>query len=263
MIKYFCAVLVAIFATQAVSQELSTDLSVPTNRYVRDAQGSLTLTRWEDAGIKLDIVGDVSAKTAFSTASYLETLSNYAETKLELVGRAEDWFVPRAEVSEQANYVVLFGDLSSLKQPDGSLLHSQNVGHSIDRASRDIRSIFDEGLTHLATGCFGKWSASNENVLRAFVVVVDSSQPSNVQQGCLGYSLVASLGVHNITTKFEFDMPRYGSKQSRPDFSNESEIIMLLQLSAYCRAIMASDSLRCPGDLYGLMLKYYEELIPG
>ncbi|KIC12150.1 hypothetical protein RA19_02565 [Leisingera sp. ANG-M1] len=71
---------------------------------------------------------------------------------------------------------------------------------------------------------------------------------------------MASLGVFYITTKFEFDMPKYGGKQNRPDFSNDSEIIMLLQLSAYCREVMASDSLQCPADLYGSMLKYYEEL---
>ncbi|WP_152612269.1 hypothetical protein [Leisingera sp. ANG-S5] len=252
----------AFFATQTVSQELSTDLSVPTNRYVRDAQGALTLTRWEEAGIKLDIVGDVSAKTAFSTASYLETLSNYAETKLELVGSAEEWFAPGLGISAQANYVVLFEDLSSTRLPDDALLFRQSIKSSLDGASPKIQSILDAGLTHLGTGCYGKWNASAKNVIAALIMVVDSSQPSVVQQGCLNYSLVSSLGVHPVTAKFEFDMLRYGSKQNRPDFSNDSEIIMLLQLSAYCREVMATDSLQCPADLYGLMLQSYKEQIP-
>ncbi|WP_291734824.1 hypothetical protein [Leisingera sp. F5] len=260
-LSFRIAVMCFVFCASLVrGGEISSDQRYLTDRYILHNVNIPTLTHWR-SGISVELAGDVPLATSFSAISRLKFLSENADADVQMVGSAENWFSSKTQVSGEANYLILFEDLSSKNLKKGNLLHLSHIETSMAEANPGIKALFEEGLTHLGTSCYGKWKASVNNVVWAFAAVVDTSMSIEDQLDCLKYNVPASLGAHPYVTTLDFHFTDKEGAANKPVFFDESEIVLQLRLSAYCRNVLKRDSLECPAHLFGQLLRHHKVLL--
>ena len=260
MFRSFSSIVLFLFASFAAAEEQMPDQRYLTNRYVVQDVNVPTLTYWGN-DISVELVGDVPHEIAFAEVSRLKFLSEHADIAVRMAGSSEKWFSSKGQVSSDANYVIHFADLSSTKPEKDSLLFLGKDQVDLEESHPNIRTLFEAGLTFYGPACYGSWKVSIDNVARANVIVVDTSEPVKIQLDCLKFSIPFSLGVQPDVTTIGFQFSREQTPDTRPVFIDESEIVLQLRLSAYCRNVLNQNSLECPMQLFGQVLRVHKDLL--
>ncbi len=250
-----------VFLATSVNGQESSDLVVPTNRYIRENADLMTLTHWPD-GIAFEAVGDVPAELGFHSASMLKFLGEHAKTQISLPGSPGNWFLPKGSIGPETNYALLFGRLKDDKARNATKVYiGRDIDIDISNAKPEIRRLLSSGLSVQGAGCFAAWGANEKNEVRGFVLVVDTEVSQLDQRACIDRFVPSSLGVLPVFSNLSWS--EYEGKRIPQDepFVDESELVFLLRASAYCRDVLEDFSLQCPAAILGDVYRHHESTL--
>jgi len=249
-----------LLATQSAGQDLS-EFETPTTRYIRENANLLTLSYWPEE-VSFEAVGDVPLDLGFQSASSLQVFSEMAEASLKMVGEPDSWFTSKTSVGQDANYVVVFGKLKGAEARNAEIVYiGRDFDLNVENARPEVRQILASGLKAQGPGCFASWKASDENEIKAFVLVVDTENSVQQQKACIDWMIPSSLGVLPVfTTPRSYEITGEKTESDEP-FVDESELVFLLRASAYCRNTLGDYSLQCPVEVLGTAYRHHTRLL--
>lgn len=247
---------VSSVGAMASSQEMTSDLSQPTARYLRQGPSSaLTLSHWAKE-ITLDVLSPRIDAQALHAVSMVDVLSDHAAVDMKFAGKISDAFAPKSSVGPGANYIVMFENLSERNVGQGSTLPGKDISFNFADADTAARSILEAGLKKQGQGCFANWSIDSSNAISAFVLVIDRHMAASKRRDCINIATPLSFAVHPAVTTLS-----YPQMQASQDFFDKSETFLLLRLSAYCRNELKQNSLQCPAEMLGALYQMHANLL--
>lgn len=248
--------LLASMGATVASQELTSDLSQPTARYLRQSSTSeLTLSHWSRE-ITLDVLSPRIDSQVLHAVSMVEVLSDHAAVDMKLAGQIQNAFTPKSSVGPSANYIILFENLSERNVGHTPTLSGNEISFDLADADSSVRGILEAGLRKQARGCFANWTIDSSNAISAFVLVIDRHMAASKRRECINLATPLSFGVHPVVTTLSFPQT-----QVSREFFDKSETFLLLRLSAYCRNELKQSSLQCPAEILGALYKRHASLL--
>ncbi len=250
--RHLFIVLLAVLGAPSFSDQ-PIDLSIPTNRYVREHPNVDEMSHW-DQKIYMELVGQVPADVGLYAASILQVLSRHAGEQVQLVGEPENWLTSKNAAHESANYLVVFTDIDS----DSNTWTPS--GNNVDLSPSNVSNRVSKGLGKVGPGCFVAWNADSKNKIAGFVVAVDQRLDVEKQKTCLEVAVPMSFGVSPLVTRLPFRIQSDDNRTADEDYFAKSETIQLLRLSNYCRSVLNDNSFQCPAELLDIFYQYSSDL---
>ncbi|KIC19564.1 hypothetical protein [Leisingera sp. ANG-DT] len=234
------------------------DLRLPTARFLLNSSQSLEPVYW-DVPAKLQFAGDVNSYFSLYYTSKFVVFSEHARMAFSLSGDPENWLMPNGQIAPGVNYLVIFEDLETINAAANEPVYLSDVSVAFANDNSLTKQTLEDGVPQIEAGCYGKLTFNDVSKISSFVTIIDTSQPVLVQKDCMNYALPLSFGVYPVVTDFEF--PDSGDYHSSRKFSSQSELVMVIRLSAYCRKTLGNFSLECPSNLLRYIYGAHEGVV--
>lgn len=232
--------------TELNAQATVPDLSHPISRYRFNNPDKHTLTFWQKE-ISFQVVGNNLDHQALDAAARVRTFSEHAGVPFKMFGTPEEWFNGRTSVSPDVNYLVIFDSFKGLDDNAEKYIPAKGSSLNFEDADPQIQSLLSRGITRQSAGCFADWVADEHNAISAFVLAIDNSKPELNQRDCSKGIVPSSFGVSNVSSTVGIN--NIGGTGRNAVFLDESDIILLIRLSAFCRNELNDYSLRCASEI--------------
>ena len=236
----------------------SEDLSNPLSRYTREFVEDENLAHWSTP-VFFQILGKNVDEASFHAASLVSYYAENSGVEMQILGDRSRWFSPKAQISPNANFILVFEDLTRLPIGEHGKKLLEELGLSIQGENPALSKLVSGGIQSLGPGCFGDWLVEPGNEIVANIHIVDTSMPDHVQKECIKYGAVSAFGVHYTVNTFTFaDIP---GRNTPAVFLDESELVLLLRAASFCRKEVGDFSTECPKRvLYGTY-KFHNEVL--
>lgn len=192
------------------------------------------------APIKLQLLGELSPETAFMTAARVAESSRFAGVEFGLAGRQRDWFDGRSTVLPDANFVMLFPQLSDdgVRSTGGSLAWptTQWGGGNVF-----VDAVAGSGLIQAFPGCYGRMLLSPEGALLGYVSAYVQELSNSNMDKCMDTVVPSAFGLNPNVTRYSLDLP----SPLPNSFYDASEVYFELAAIAACKDQDGEVALAC------------------
>lgn len=232
------------------------DFTYPISRFKYQNLEQPSLAYWASP-ISLSIVGSASSEMKFTIASRLANLARHAEVDISINSEITLGEEIIKYVHPSVNYLFVFDEMPQ-NWNSQEYLGKETVDFS--QSSQILSNLISDGVSKVGDGCFSGWSAGDDNEIYAYIVFVDNNASEYSKSSCVLRSIPDSFGILRLFTTLDFS-------QSTPPgsdgiFIDESELVLLARISAFCRNEIKNNTFSCAAAILNNLYDYHGRIRP-
>lgn len=263
MFRIYICLCSMFFVTQVWAQD-DFNSEILSDLYILENADVLTPSYWPGT-IEFEVVGSTPPQLGFEAASRVRFLSDSSETKFVMVGEVDNWFVPRASIGSDANYVIIFDKFKNAgsKKKYKISIGDGDIDIAVEDARQEVRGLLSGGLHRRLPGCFSSWRASKKNEIYGFVMFVDTESSEQQQRDCIESAVLSSFGIaptYPVVSFSDWTFPKIGGAGQ---FIDESQALLMLGVSVFCRNRIENNSTYCASSLAASIYNEYTNILYG